>query len=758
LDGFLVGTSGAAYNITNPNAPMNLFCWDGQDAYKYKGRADNIRFIRTVGGVPSQDLVAPHIKSTLPAKGVFDTGNVFPRIRIDANDDPEVTGTNPTLSFWDENENLFLQFSQASGFVFNSGVTEGYYLKAGVGGRAYWAAVSGGTGTSVHKDLSGLTAPEDDHTQYSHIDGRRAFTAEVSGVTPIGASGLTTKIYVDTIRNVLSGWVDNAFYEKVEFTSKGGSSSKNLPVLLDGNGYLDNSLLQASNVTQFTSSIQHSGLGGLTHDSHTMYSRVNGSRAFTAEVSGVTPIGASGLTTKTYVDVNDAIISGMAQKYINYNIGSNEPNGFELRTNSYLSYDTGTKTFTISGSNFIIWSEGNRFVLSGIYTKEWTNVEGLHYFYFNEIPSLTHSETFDPDTMIGKYALIALLYWDADTEKVIRFGEERHGIVMDGATHRWLHTTQGTQYLTGLALGDFTVDGDGSDDTHAQFSVSNGTIADEDIIHTITDGAPQTLSGAAKIPIFCLSGTSSYWRKYDCTPFPCNPFIGGAGRLAYNRWTGSEWVQAEVPRGDYVLSHIFATNDLEEPIICIQGQNTYSTLANARTGATTEINSLVVGGLPTAEWTPLGTVIYQTNDLLYSNTVKARIVSTDTGTDYVDFRQFNLASVASVNDHGNLAGLSDDDHLQYSLINGTRGFTAPVSGIYPTNSGHLSTKSYVDAVSGLIGSYVKNNYVEIADTTQIGGPGYDALIVMTNQDGYVDSSLISGLTASSSNSYFPSGW
>jgi hypothetical protein len=49
-----------------------------------------------------------------------------------------------------------------------------------------------------------------------------------------------------------------------------------------------------------------------------------------------------------------------------------------------------------------------------------------------------------------------------------------------------------------------------------------------------------------------------------------------------------------------------------------------------------------------------------------------------------------------ITDHGNLTGLSDDDHLQYSLVNGTRAFTNTVSGVYPTTDNHLSTKKYVD--------------------------------------------------------------
>jgi hypothetical protein len=48
-------------------------------------------------------------------------------------------------------------------------------------------------------------------------------------------------------------------------------------------------------------------------------------------------------------------------------------------------------------------------------------------------------------------------------------------------------------------------------------------------------------------------------------------------------------------------------------------------------------------------------------------------------------------------DHGSLFGLSDDDHLQYILVDGSRGFTSTVSGVDPTQDYHLATKSYVDA-------------------------------------------------------------
>jgi hypothetical protein len=53
-------------------------------------------------------------------------------------------------------------------------------------------------------------------------------------------------------------------------------------------------------------------------------------------------------------------------------------------------------------------------------------------------------------------------------------------------------------------------------------------------------------------------------------------------------------------------------------------------------------------------------------------------------------------------DHGSIGGLSDDDHTQYSLVDGSRDFTGAVGGITPVAGSDLTTKDYVDsAVQGV---------------------------------------------------------
>ena len=98
--------------------------------------------------------------------------------------------------------------------------------------------------------------------------------------------------------------------------------------------------------------------------------------------------------------------------------------------------------------------------------------------------------------------------------------------------------------------------------------------------------------------------------------------------------------------------------------------------------------------------------------------------------------------------HGDLLGLDDDDHTQYILVDGTRGFTGTVSGIYPTTDAHLTTKFYVDSqISGNVPEL--SNYMTIDGSKAFVNPvsGVDPvndLHLVTKQ--YVDTS-ISGITA-----------
>lgn len=326
-------------------------------------------------------------------------------------------------------------------------------------------------------------------------------------------------------------------------------------------------------------------------------------------------------------------------------IGITTENGVSDRTQSTLSFDDGTLTFTITptGSSFDLWSYGNQVIVRNPQSATIANTEGQWVFYFDAYGVLTAQFGFDP-TLITQKGWVALVYWDAVNGEHILLADERHGRTMDSQTHLYLHNTRHTVYQTGLALADFTVDGSGDLDVHAEFSCTSGIIWDEDIQLTITDGAPQVLSPVAQIPVYYRTGASGLWRRIAAGNFPLA--YGNVGTLVeWNQFIAGSWQLTEVANLDFVLMHYFATDDMESSkILGIVGQNTYATLANARDGAQTEIANLVLTGLPTLEFVPIATVIFQTS-IGYANTPKSRVRSTGTGEDYIDWRSTTVVTI-----------------------------------------------------------------------------------------------------------------
>lgn len=427
-------------------------------------------------------------------------------------------------------------------------------------------------------------------------------------------------------------------------------------------------------------------------------------------------------------------ISGNVPQWIAENDGyklneifndSKEPSGFITRTESTISVTEASNTFKISpvSDNFSFYVKGTKHYKYSEQSIVFPDVEGVHFFYFNESANLVTSTDSSnwQSAILGDGALVSTIHWDAtDGYKTLMF-DERHGL-MQGDVHLHFHSAFGMQWISGGALGDFTTGLAGNTNPEAQFSCGTVSVNDEDLRFTFSNGSPQTMSPTLNAPVFYRSGADGYWRKKVANTYPLIEsgavnqkgtiiYTGASGRPAYNQWTGSTWKLTEVNNNDFFLVHIYATNDFFEPIISILGQGQYGTLSAARAAAQTEINTLQgVLSLLSQEKRALGTVIYATATG-YGNAVKARVVQTAEGGNYIDWRQ-NVAvgSGGVVTDHGNLSGLSDDDHLQYILAAGTRAFSGdqshggfkitnlatPVAGTDAVN------KNYVDGYGSII--------------------------------------------------------
>jgi hypothetical protein len=363
-----------------------------------------------------------------------------------------------------------------------------------------------------------------------------------------------------------------------------------------------------------------------------------GLTGLTGETGATGMTGATGATGLTGETGETGVTGAQGETGIGLDV-TGEPMGFPSQTDTTVTWDDGTTTFTIApvGATFDVW------VLGVKYTKttetlvgdgtDFTVSEGLWYISYDADGNLQALQTgFEFATMAPVY----IFYWDATNSAGITDAEERHGIVMDYDTHSNLHFTRGTQWVSGILPGDIVADGDGDLQETIEISISNGQIFDEDIFFPVVDDAPQDLSVPAQIPVYYKTGASGLWRKTAATNYPVKRF-GGAARLAYNQFTGGAWQQTEVGNNDFVLTHIFALTDKTNPVIAIQGENSYLTIIAAREGAEVELLSLQSAGLPTAEWTPIASIIFQTSNL-YDNAAKARIRSTDLGDDFVDWR------------------------------------------------------------------------------------------------------------------------
>lgn len=397
------------------------------------------------------------------------------------------------------------------------------------------------------------------------------------------------------------------------------------------------------------------------------------------------------------------------------------PNGHESRSTSTLSFDEPSRTFSITpvGSSFSFWTSGRKYTKTTAQSVSIPDTTGLYYFYFNRDGALAYKNTyFDFESDVHT----AYVYWNSTTDKAYYFADERHGTTMDWQTHEYLHRTRGAAYANGFGLSNYNISGDGSSDAHAKLDIANGTFFDEDIEVNITNSATpaansweQVLQGNAEIPIFYLSGDS--WIRDAATEFPLKQGINTA---QYNLLSGAIWTGVDLSgytsnQTGYGVTWIVATNNLNSPVLGLLGQVNYTGLGHAESAVWADMS---LPGFPVFEFRPLYKVIYEAYSG-YTNTVSAKFKS------IADIRVTQSVAqglpAVAVADHGSLVGLLDDDHPQYPTVNGSRGFSQPVSGRNPLEEYDLSTRKYVDdrtqfastVNSGI--AYFDSNYFDVTD-------------------------------------------
>ena len=381
-------------------------------------------------------------------------------------------------------------------------------------------------------------------------------------------------------------------------------------------------------------------------------------------------------------------------------------NGFPNRSDSIISFDHSTRTFSIqpTGSEFAYYIGCTQYLSTGD-TLIIGSGEGIHLIYYDDdvLTEVLNPSDAILSTTLRTTAWVSMIYWGTNQASGIYVGEERHGMSMSPVTHAYLHFSEGLRYLDGLGLNNITADGNGSVDDFAVFGVDTGVVADEDLLLTVA-----AIPSGEGLPVYYMTGSTPNWNKVDPSGFSVRTFDQTENtRLAYNQFTGGAWQLTEVTNKDFVLCHVFATTEKDKPMIAIMGQAQYLKKGAARDGAEIEILSLITNNILLPEIRPIATLIYQT-DNNYSNQVKGRIVTTDDGDDYIDWRNEEISRVAlTTSNHNNLNGLQGGAANEYfHLTEAQRDnvITLPASGQVLLNELAVSGQVLLsnDAVSGQV--------------------------------------------------------
>lgn len=352
--------------------------------------------------------------------------------------------------------------------------------------------------------------------------------------------------------------------------------------------------------------VDHGNLTGLLDDDHPQYVPVNGSRGFTSTVSGVDPTHSYDLTTKNYVDIGLANVSGSIITDHGQLTGLSDDDHTQ-----YILAD-GTRNFTgiVSYASHPSFTSSTQLV-----DKEYVDSVVNNLDWQDSVINFQNNPPGSPSTGDRYVVVSGTGAWSGHNDDIAEW---------DGSS--W----------------DFTIPNEGFalwDETGDRLMTYNGT-AWVKFGSTITHNNLNGLQGGIAGEYYHLSQTS----------YNALTSVGGISNAS------SEHIHDD---------RYYTENEVDTISGSLQ----------------TQIDSINNNFNERAQ-DAVGNIMTGAGDVT---------VTYDDAADTI-----TISGSQGITDHGNLTGLLDDDHPQYALVDGTRGFTATISGVDPVQSYHLATKNYVD--------------------------------------------------------------
>lgn len=347
---------------------------------------------------------------------------------------------------------------------------------------------------------------------------------------------------------------------------------------------------------------------------------------------------------------------------------THEPTGFEednkgtfVLSSSAATATNRNITLSISGS-FNIWSSGTKIAKTGSSILISEALPFVNYYVVFDATGSMLASTSSWEITNNPALPTAVVYHNGTY--VIVF-DERHGMIMDSATHDYFHDTFGCQYISGLS-GTFNT----TSSTNPGFVIGAGQIRDEDIIHTIAEQKACKLFYRTGSNFTFEVGSDKIYKK------------NGSNILSYD----NNGTLTPCSVNNHMAVWIFAGNSTNYPIFSIIGQREDATLNNAIANNT--YASLNLGNLPFKEFKLLYRVILQRSG------TNVTYIQTD---QYLSNQNASGGSYTPTS-HGTLAGLTNDDHMAYARLT-TRGTSQSFEDPMVFNGGLTSTSASIQNIS-----------------------------------------------------------
>jgi hypothetical protein len=352
-----------------------------------------------------------------------------------------------------------------------------------------------------------------------------------------------------------------------------------------------------------------------------------------------------------------------------------DPHGFTEYDNTYMTRGWVGNVFTLTqvGVSTPYFCKGELKYLTGNRSITVSPTAGPHYIGLNCSTEVLEDlgSSFPFDSVLSTHIICEFFY--ADGVNVVYKANERHTTKFPKRVWQFNHLYLSTQYRSGITPSIKTIDGNGSDIAHAQWSVTAGLIADEDI-----EIATASIAFNVSKSLWFYNGI--IWVGI-ADNHGAGVLTGGNGRACYNNIaTGL----VECTNNYHVLTHLFAAND--GTVIGIIGNAQYQRLADAKIAASTEIGTLLNTGLPFPEFRAIATFINKTSNT-YSNAVKTAILSVDTDVSFIDWRKTSLNPAAGANavNHNQLASLQGGQAGEYFHVTSAQNENI-VNNVFPTGT------------------------------------------------------------------------